>query len=485
MTSAASGQGGRAVVIGASIAGLLAARVLSETYVEVLVVDRDDPPLGPVERGGVPQARHPHWLLARGREVVEELFPGITDDLVGQGAGTGDVQQGTLVYAGHRPMARGFAGVRGLVVSRPRLDWAIRERVAALPEVTFLDRTSVLDLVFSPDRRLVTGLVLARLDGLKGQQDRHRRSVEADLVVDASGRNSRTPEWLERGGYDAPEEQRVRVESCHVTRRFRRLSDSDEGGARAILHAAVPGTPRVGTLLYQEQEQWGLTLVGYAGVRPPTDLAAFVTFARSLCSPVIADTIEGLQPLGEAVTYRFSANVRRRYERLDRFPGGLVVIGDALCTLDPTFGQGMSLAAIEALELRDCLRESRVGLARHYFAKVARHVDSPWAITVGCSAAAAGVTGRELDQSPITRAFSRYLTALSRAAVGDPILSGAFMRVANLADPPRSLLAPRYIARVLLAALGCRNDPAASRHTPHRPGRTGPVRKHQTTGQQQ
>lgn len=472
----------RAVVIGSSIGGLLAARVLGETYREVVLVDRDELPGGPVTRPGVPQARHSHAVLARGREILEELFPGLTDELVAQGAGSGDVQQGTLLYAGPRPMARGFSGLRSIAVSRPRLEWAVRERVAALPGVTFLERTSVLDLVFaSGENPRVVGVLVGSVDG----PDTSRR-LDADLVVDASGRNARTPEWLERGGYAASAEERVRIDAAYVTRRFRRISDREAHGARAILHVPVPGIPRTGVMLYQEDGAWTVSLCGYAGVRPPTDLDGFLAYARSLCSPVIADTIQGLEPLGDPVTYRFPANVRRRYERLGRFPDGLLVTGDALCAFDPTYGQGMSVAAIEAMLLRRCLRDGRHGLAARFFAQAAAQLDAPWSISVGGSAQAAGF---DLEQRPLERLVGRYLAALRRSTVDDAVLAGAFMHVTNLAAPLSSLLRPRFLVRVLRAQLTRRwrhrvtDDPRAGTrpHTP--PDRRGPAGQHHTMGQ--
>lgn len=435
-----SGTADRAVVIGASIAGLLAARALTETYAEVILVDRDELPYGPVARVGVPHARHAHAMLACGSAVIEELFPGIADQLVALGAGTGDIQEKTRMYAGPRPMAAGHVGFTALAVSRPLLEWTIRQRVAALPGVTFYDRTSVLDLAFSNDLTRVTGAVVTSLDGAG-----RKRVLEADLVVDASGRTARTPEWLERHGYAPPEEERVRVDYTTATRRFRRRSLTDTGGALAITHGAGPGLPRGGIVLYQEGDVWTVTLGGYAGQRPPTELRAFQAYSRTLCAPVIADIAESLEPLDDGIAYRFPADVRHRYERMDRFPDGLIVTGDALCAFDPSLGQGMSVAAAEALALRNELRRGRKELAKRFFTGAAVHVDTPWTVVVGNGAAAAGI---ELNDPAPTRLVKRYLTSVRKAAVDDPVVAGAFLRVAHLIDRPEHLLSLPIAARV-------------------------------------
>ncbi len=196
----------------------------------------------------------------------------------------------------------------------------------------------------------------------------------------------------------------------------------------------------------------------------------------------IAQVLDHLEPLDDGCTYRFQASVRRRYERLADFPDGLVVIGDALCSFDPAFGQGMSVAALEAVVLRATLAEGRTGLGRRFFARAAHHVETPWQIVVGGMPPAPGATARKPFPE---RLLGSYLTALRYAAVDDPALASAFLRVAHLTAPPRSLTAPRYVARVL--ARGVLNRAAGAGPAPgfarapaiQPPGHTGPV-QHQT-----
>jgi 2-polyprenyl-6-methoxyphenol hydroxylase-like FAD-dependent oxidoreductase len=434
-----SGTVDRALVIGSSIAGLLAAQALSEAYAEVIVLDRDDLPYGPVPRGGVPQIRHAHGLLAGGREAMEALLPGLTADLVAAGAIVGDAQEAMLYYVGTRRYASGSSGLTAVAVSRVLLEWTIRRRVAETPGVVFYDRSSVLDLMFSEDGRRVTGLVVASVD-----RPGSPRRLEADLVVDASGRTSRTPEWLERRGFQPPEEERVRCDLSYATRRFRRRP-GDAGTALAIFQSASAAVPRSGLLVAQERDEWIAGVTGYHGVRPPTELSEFLAYARTLEGPALATVLERLEPLDDGFTYRFPASVRRRYERLVEVPDGLLVIGDALCSFDPAFGQGMSTAALEAVALRTCLTEGREDLGLRFFYRAAHHIDTPWQIVVGGMPPAPGTSVHK----PLSeRLVSSYLTALRYAAVDDPKLARAFLRVAHMTASPQSLMTPGNAARV-------------------------------------
>jgi 2-polyprenyl-6-methoxyphenol hydroxylase-like FAD-dependent oxidoreductase len=434
----------RAVVIGSSVAGLLAARALSDAYREVVVLDRDELPYGPVARRGVPQIRHAHGLLAGGREAMEDLLPGLTADLVAAGGAAGDAQERLHYYVGARRYPTGTLGLTAVAVSRVLLEWTIRRRVAETPGIVFYDRSSVLDLTFSEDGRRVTGLVVSSVD-----RPGSPRLLEADLVVDASGRTSRTPEWLERRGFQPPEEERVRCDISYATRRFRRRP-GDAGEALAVLQPASAAVPRSGVLIAQENDEWVAGLTGYHGVRPPTALPEFLAYARTLEAPAMATILERLEPLDDGCTYRFQASVRRRYERLVDVPDGIVVIGDALCSFDPAFGQGMSTAALEAVALRAALAEGRTDLGRRFFHSAAQHVDTPWQIVVGGMPPAPGTTVRKPWAD---RLVGSYLTALRYAALDDPTLARAFLRVAHMTAPPQSLMRPGLVARVLSRVL--------------------------------
>ncbi len=432
--------GDRAVVLGASMAGLLAARVLADSYAQVTVIDRDELPETPMHRRGVPQGRHVHALLARGRQALEELFPGLTAELMAHGAPAGDPLANVRWYlSGHR-LRQAHTGLVALYLSRPFLEGCVRARVRALPNLRFLDTCDIVGLTTTPDRRCVTGArVRRRADGGAEQV------LDADLVVDATGRGSRTPVWLQALGYPRPQQEQVRIGLGYATRTYRLPPDA-LGGDLGILHGATPEHPRGGALFVLEGGRWMLTLGGILGDYPPTDPDGFLAFARSLRFPDIYEAIRDGEPLDDPVGFRFPASVRRRYERLGRFPDGLLVVGDAVCSFNPIYGQGMSVAALQSLTLRRHLQRGVRPQPRRVFRDLARIVDVPWEIAVGGDLVFPGVQGRRTAR---VRLVNAYLGRLHAAAAHDARLAGAFLRVAGLVAPPESLLRPSIAVRVL------------------------------------
>ena len=434
--------GDRAVVLGGSIAGLLTARVLADTHAEVVVVERDELSHIAGHRRGVPQSRHIHGLLARGQQALEELFDGVTTELVDLGAPAGDMLQDLRVcFGGHR-LQPGPSGLLALQASRPLLEAALRARVHALPSVSFMDRCDVAGLTTTSDGDRVTGArVIRRLDGSAEQ------TVTADLVVDATGRGSRTPVWLEMLGYSPPPVQRVRIGLGYASRTYRLvpgLLDGDLG----ILTAPTPEHPRGGALAAMENDRFLVTLFGILGDHPPTDPGGFTDFAATLQFPDIHQALRDAEPLDEPVPFRHPASVRHRYERLSRFPEGLLVIGDAMCTFNPVYGQGMSVAALQALALRTHLQQHTTAQPVRFFRQIGRIVDVPWSMATGGDLAFPKVVGRRTLQM---RLLNHYLGKVLAAAAHDPWLGRAFLRVAGLVDPPQALLAPGVTVRVLRA----------------------------------
>lgn len=429
-----------AVVLGGSIAGLLAARVLAETYPRVTVVDRDELAPGAEPRQGVRQGRHIHALLARGQKVLEELFPGLTADLSAHGAPLADVlRDARLLLGGHR-LARADTGLVVVSASRPLLEDRVRARVRALPGVTFAPPSDVVGLRASPDCPRVTGVrLLRRADGSAEE------ALDADLVVDATGRASRAPAWLEALGFDRPQEERVRVDVGYATRRYRLAPDA-LGGDVACVHGPSPDGLRGGALARLEGGVWMLTLFGFLGDHPPADPVAFDAFARSLRFADLHEAVRAADPIDDPVVSRFPADVRRRYERVRNLPDGFLVMGDAMCSFNPVYGQGMTVAALQALALRTHLRAgapSRPGPILRSFARV---LDAPWALAVGADLSVPGV---EAPRTPRQRMLGRYVARLQAAAARDPVVAHAFVRVTGLVDRPEMLLRPAIALRVL------------------------------------
>jgi 2-polyprenyl-6-methoxyphenol hydroxylase-like FAD-dependent oxidoreductase len=446
-----------AVVIGASMGGLLAARVLSERFGRVVVLERDALAADGQPRKGVPQGRHAHGLLARGREILEELFPGLTAELEARGALRGDLGLDTgWWHAGtlHLPHA---SGIVGLLVSRPVLEGAVLRRVRALPNVELVERCDVLGLEGGGP---VSGVrFLRRAPGAAVE------TLSAELTVDASGRGSRLPAWLARAGWAPPPEEELKVDLGYATRLYRRRP-GQLGGRSAVVIAASPEVHRAGVALAMEGERWIVSFGGYAGDHAPLDDRGFTAYASRLPAPELADLLREAEPLSEPFRYRYSASLRRRYERLRRFPEGLLAFGDALCSFNPIYGQGMSVAALEALALRECLARGWAGLAPRFFRRAARIVDIPWSIAAVSDLRFPEVEGR---RGPMVRFVNWYLAKLHVAARTDRVVSHAFLRLTNLLAPPASVLRPGIVLRVLRAHLRAEPSRDGEEAAPARP----------------
>ena len=441
---------GHAVVIGGSISGLLAARVLSDHFEKVTIVERDRFPGGADDRKGVPQGRHAHALLPRGHMILERFFPGLSGELISRGAATGD--RG-LVTRRHVPggyLARFATGKPGLYASRPLLESQVRNRVRALANVTVLEGHAVTGLLHDAAGRRVEGVAIEGRDAPAGE-------VPADLVVDAGGRGSRAPAWLRRMGYEPPREERIEIGVGYTTRLYR-SRPHDLPRTKICIIQPGPREHRGAAMFRIEGERWMVTLAGWVGERAPADEEGFVEFARGLPTPDIYDVIKDAEALGEAVQYNFPSNLRRRYERLRRHPGGYLVVGDALCSFNPIYGQGMSVAALEAESLAECLQGGPVDLPRRFYRRVAKVIDTPWRLAAGADLAHPKVVG---SRTPATRIANWYVGNVLRAATLDEEVCRAFMMVSGLVAPPSTLFRPRIALRVLGRALVRREKPNA------------------------
>jgi hypothetical protein len=422
-----------AVVMGSGMAGLAAARVLSDHYSTVLVLEQDRVENVVEHRRGVPQSRHAHGLLASGANGLEQLFPGLLDELVGVGAVKCCVtREAHWCYAAGEHL-RFDSGVEGVLMSRPLLEGLVRERVRALSNVILKEGSRVKKLVASPDNSGVTGVEVQDGD-----------TIPADLTVDATGRGSCSPQWLQSMGYETPERETITVNIGYATRRFHRLPHHLKGALLASIQA-TPENGRGGILLAQEADLWIVSLNSY-GEQPPTDLPGFIKFAKGLPAPYIYDVVSQAKPVNEPRSARFPASVRWHYERMRRFPQGYVIIGDAIASSNPAYAQGMSLAILEAIELDAALRHGSQNLAHRFLRQVTKVVDSPWSLIAGNDPGMPGATGRK---PPMADFMNWYVGQLHISARTDPRMVLAFQKVKNLLAPAQSLFSPRLAARVM------------------------------------
>lgn len=422
------------------MAGLVTARALSKHYARVTIIEQDELPQSIEARRGVPQARHTHGLLAGGGQALEAMFPGLSADLLHAGAIPADMARDVRWFHSGGCLARFQSGLDGFVLSRPFLETAVRLRVAALPNVRFLTGRRVDGLIALPNRSRIAGVKLG------GEE------LGADLVVDATGRGSHSPQWLEMLGYHSPYEERIHIALAYTTRLFRYHPHHMNGDAAAV----IPPTPQGkmgGVMLRQERNRWTVTLIGHFGPHAPEDLPGFIDYARQLPAPYIFEVVRNAEPIGDAATARFPASVRRRYERLHRFPQGYLVVGDAICSFNPIYGQGMSVAALEAQALDACLTEGTDRLAQRFFHQAAKLVDIPWSIAVGNDLRMPETRG---PRTTAVRFINWYMEKLHRAAHQDTQVAMAFHQVANLLAPPPSVMAPRIAWRIARGILSPR-----------------------------
>lgn len=448
--------GEHAVVLGGSMAGLLAARVLADAYDRVTVVERDRLPEEPENRRGVPQGRHVHGLLPSGSQIVDKLFPGLLDELVaGGGTKLDDYSRLHFLPDGAHRLSPKLVVEPIYQPSRPFLEAGIRTRVRGLANVEILDECDVVGLVTDEARARVTGARVVP----------HHAPVEevlaADLVVDATGRGARTPLWLAELGYDRPEEDEVVIDVRYASRLIR-LKPGQVPETLVVI-GSTPERPTGMGLFAYENDTWLFTASGYAGHHPTPDYEQMVRFVAEFAPRHMVAALATAEPLADVTSFRFRANLRRRYDRMRRFPQGLLVFGDAMCSFNPIYGQGMSVAAMEALVLEKCLRRGDRDLARRFFRAAAKPIGVAWKMAVGADLALPQIEGpRPLP----VRLVNAYIRRLLIAAEHDPIVAARFLRVSAFLEKPPRLMTPALVARVVAGNRKARTTKTATAPMP-------------------
>ncbi|MFD7093951.1 NAD(P)/FAD-dependent oxidoreductase [Streptomyces xanthophaeus] len=445
-----------AVVIGAGLAGLLAARVLADRFAQVTLVERDElPEDGPAFRPGVPQSRHAHVLWSRGLELLEELLPGTTDELLGGGAALLK-SPGDFLWLSPADWFRAVPGTEVLLAGRELIDWTVRRAVLRHERIRLRAGAAVTGLTAAPDGRAVTGVQL-----------RHGDPLDARFVVDATGRGSKTPAWLAALGVPAPEVTRYDSKLGYSSRYFEIPPDPARRWHGMYVQGR-PDSPRGAVLMPVDRARWLVTLIGNGEHAPPTRDEEFLGFARSLRSPALHDAIRDAKPLSPAVGYRATANEWLHYERLERWPAGFVVLGDAACRFNPVYGHGMTVAALAADALRKEIRAldtgSVPGAARRIQRRTVAAAQTAWQIATSEDMRYPQTQGPPPDRT--TRILQRYMARVMVGANTDPAVSGRFFGVLSLSTPPSALLTPATMIRVL-SKWRVPASPATADYPPH------------------
>lgn len=442
-----------AVVIGGSMAGMLTARVLADHFDRVTVVDRDRFPKDPAFRPGVPQSHHLHVLLSAGRRIVERLFPGIGEEWMAGGAVPIEWPRDALWLTPQGWSGRFVHGLRMVSASREFLEWAVRRRLGEFGNVRFLEGREAVGLIADGDGRPVEG-VRFRTRASAGGEEGSLEELPASFVVDASGRSSRAPVWLEELGYPKPEEKTISPFLGYASRYYAKPSDLRVDWKLLFIQSRPPATYRGGGLFPVEGDRWLVTLAGYGHDYPPTDDKGFLAFAESLRSPLLAQAIRQAEPLTPIRGYRRTENRRRSYERLTHQPERFLVVGDAVCAFNPIYGQGMTAAAMSAVALDRLLRERTdgdlAGLPPAFQREAARVSAGAWLIATGEDLRYPETKGAERNLR--TRLTHRYLDRVIAAATRDGKVNLAFLNVLQLVAEPATLFRPRILLAALLQA---------------------------------
>ena len=436
-------QENNAIVIGGSMAGLLTARVLSNHFDRVTILERDSVHDYPESRKGQAHTRHLHGLLANGLQIMTHYFPDLPEAFSKMDVFMGDMGESMRFYA-HGGYRKPFHfGLDGVTISRPQLEYMIRSRVLTLPNVTLRDNCAVKKLLTSPDKQRITGVLMEQRGAVIETQE-----LTAVLTVDCTGRGSRTPQWLKEVGFAAPPESEVKVYIGYATRLYKRDPHDPRGQQWTLITPDAVNDLCFGGAFAIENGRWIVSIGGWSGNHCPVDEAGFLEFAQNLPAPDVYNIITQSEPISEIMTHKFPASLRRHYEKLSHFPDGYLVLGDTIASFNPTYGQGMTSAAMQAQVLDEILYRqlSPDAIARAFFKKAAKVVDVPWQMAVGEDFRFATTSG---PKPPGTDLINRYTARVNRASHGDAVVGEAFLKVMNLLAPPTSLFNPRILWRVL------------------------------------
>ena len=448
-TSDRSSNLSHALVIGGSIGGLLAGRVLANHFDQVTIIERDIYPDEPVPRKGVPQSQHLHALLTRGQMILEELFPGLKDELIAAGAPVLEVGSDSAWYSRFGWAVRFNSGITTIALSRGLLDFCVHRRMNAIANVRFLEATTVTKLLANADNTGIAGVSVRWRN--PSDDSIHSEELFADLVVDASGKTSKAPEWLKELGYTPPKETVVNPFVGYASRIYRRPENFQAEWRSLFVQSAPPLGTKGGVLFPIEGSRW---IAGMGGINrdyPPTDEAGFLEFARSLPTPAIYEAIKEAEPLTPIYGYRDTENRLRHYESLPRYPENFLVVGHAACAFNPVYGQGITVAALEAQTLDKCLHQHSdrnvKGFARLVQKQLATVYAVPWMAATSEDYRSPGTEGGKPDF--VTRLMHRYMDGILKLAMNNTDVYRTFLEVMHMLKPSTALFHPRIVIQVL------------------------------------
>ncbi len=429
--------GEQAVVIGAGLGGLTAAAALSDYFANVIVLERDALPSQASWRKGVPQGRHLHLLLAGGQMALEELFPGFGQDLAAAGAvHLNPGLDARVEQPGYDPFPRRDLGLTVYAMSRPLLEHVVRHRAGRIGNVDIREKCNVREIIAAPGGAAATGVQYENADGIS-------EFLPTEMVVDASGRGLPTLTFLGAHGHKLPEETTIGVDMRYATAVVALPAASDWN---AVVSFPDPrANCRSGLLFPIENGQWMVALGGVNGDAPPGDANGFKAFAATLRTQTISTAIRDAAFIGEIARFAFPGSVRRHFDRLTKFPGGLLPVADAVCRFNPAFGQGMSVAAMEACILKRLLGTQPEQLAPAFFRAIQSVIETPWGVAKA-DFVFPGTTG---ERPADFEATMKFQAALTRLAAREQPIHKLVTEVRHLLKPGSVYREPALAQRVM------------------------------------
>ncbi len=456
--------GKHAIVIGGSIGGLLTARVLNSHFEKVTIVERDSFSTDYEPRKGVPQGKNVHVIFGGGVRVINRLFPGFFDELATKGSIVCDFAKDLCWYHGGVWKARPASDLVSYWQSRPFLESNLLRRLKADTDIRILEKCAVTGFLSSPNKSRITGVKLRAHDQTEKTED-----VEADLVVDAGGRGSQTPVWLEAIGYPRPIETTVEVNIGYASRIYEPSQDATRDWQIMALYGTPPDSKRTGYIFPIEGGRWLVSQVGFLKDFPPDDDKGYLEFAKSLELPDFYESIKDAKPLTPITTFHFPANRWRRYDHLSRFPAGLLVIGDAISTFNPVYGQGMSVCSLEVDELRqlleNCQGRSTIpdDMAKKFFRKTAKIIETPWMLATQSDFLYPETSGKR----PVhTNVLNWYLLRMLQLCSGNDRIVKTFYEVLHFIKKPTAFFHPQVFFPVIGRGLGLKGSYEPSKQRP-------------------
>lgn len=453
---AAIGNGSHALVVGSGIAGLLAARVLLNHFQNVTIVERDSLPEQPQPRPGVPQSVQSHGLLVRGQRILEQLFPGLDAQLITAGAISIDLSADAVYLSSMGTAPRCPSNLITLECSRNLLEWAIRRRLTSCNRLQFLEAIQVKKLLTDESQSRVIGVEL------RDRDNSQLRELTADLIVDASGRNSALPRWLEKLGYPIPDETVIDAFLGYTTRWYERPADLQTDWKALFVLPEPPHQSRCGVLAPIEGNRWLLSLYGFGKDYPPTDEVGFLEFAQTLGSPILYEAVKDAKPLSPVYSFRRTENRLRHYEQLSKLPEGIVALGDAVFAFSPYYGQGMTAAALSALVLDRCLHQrwrksqnAPIGFGQYFQHQLVRTLKVCWLGATSSDRAwltSEDSSDKARKSNKIDQLLQQYIEKVMLLEMDCPEVHQTMLEIYHMVKPPIAFFQPKIAAKVLIQA---------------------------------